>query len=367
MTSAEADEGDRDGQAGGVLRRMLRSRSQAEPPRAPILPPAPPPTPAKAAATAIGRTAERLYGLAIPDVRVTQGVVTLAELPEVLPDLPLVVVLQGPGENLGAISLCPQTVASLIEIQALGRVTARPLERRRPTRSDATLCADFINMLLTELAAETDGLDGFQGIAGYRFLTALDDPRPLALMLEDKPLRSLTFDLRIGSTDLRDGQVLLVLPQARKQPTPKPQPTPAPVAAPAPVVAKPSLGAPMRQAQIEVVGVLCRRKVSLAELRALAPGRVLQLPRACLTDARLETADGQILAAGKFGEAEGCHAIRLRDRDAAPAPETLAPASATPVPDPPEDLAQPDPFRPGTAVAAPGQGAENATILRQAR
>ncbi|WP_378945230.1 FliM/FliN family flagellar motor C-terminal domain-containing protein [Paracoccus sp. R86501] len=367
MTSAEADNGEQGEQAGGVLRRMLRSRSQAEPVRAPILPPAPPPTPAKAAATAIGRTAERLYGLAIPHVKVAQGVMTLAELPEMLPDLPLVVVLQGPGENLGAISLCPQTVASLIEIQALGRVTARPLERRRPTRSDATLCADFINLLLTELAAETDGLDGFQGIAGYRFLTALDDPRPLALMLEDKPLRSLTFDLRMGSSDLRDGQVLLVLPQARKQPAPKPQPTPAPVAAPKVTVAKPSLGAPMQQASVEVVGVLCRRKVSLAELRTLAPGRVLQLPRACLTDARLETADGQILAAGKFGEAEGCHAIRLRDRDAAPATETAPAARPAPMPDAPEDLARPDPFRPGTALAAPQDGAENATILRQAR
>ena len=367
MTMADAEDGDQGGEAGGVLRRMLRSRSQMEPPRAPVLPPAPPPTPAKAAATAIGRAAERLYGLGIASVKVAQGVMTLAELPEVLPDLPLVVMLQGPGDNLGAISLCPQTVASLIEIQALGRVTARPLERRRPTRSDATLCADFINMLLTELAAETDGLDGFQGIAGYRFLTALDDPRPLALMLEDKPLRSLTFDLRIGDTDLRDGQVLLVLPQARKQPVPKPQSAPAPVATPVATVVKPSLGAPMQQASVEVVGVLCRRKVSLAELRALAPGRVLQLPRACLTDARLETADGQILAAGKFGEAEGCHAIRLRDRDAAPVPETAAPASATPMPHPPEDLAQPDPFRPGTDVAAPAEGVENATILRQAR
>ncbi len=369
MTSADAGGDDRGEQAGGVLRRMLRSRSQAEPLRALILPPAPPQTPAKAAATAIGRTAERLYGLAVPSVKVEQGVMTLAELPEMLPELPLVVMLQGPGENLGAITLCPQTVASLIEVQALGRVTARILERRRPTRSDATLCADFINMLLTELAAETQGMDGFQGIAGYRFLTALDDPRPLSLMLEDKPLRSLTFDLRMGGSDTREGQVLLVLPQAKKETAPKPQPIapPAPTAAPVPAVARPSLGAPMQQASVEVVGVLCRRQVSLAELRALAPGRVLQLPRACLTDARLETADGQVLAAGKFGEAEGCHAIRLRARDASPTAEMPPATPSVTMPEPPADLARPDPFRPGTALAAARDTVENATIHRQAR
>ncbi|WP_330450512.1 hypothetical protein FLP41_09615 [Paracoccus marcusii] len=47
-------------------------------------------------------------------------------------------------------------MAALVEWQALGRVTSRGLERRRPTRSDALLCSDFINALLTELTAEME-------------------------------------------------------------------------------------------------------------------------------------------------------------------------------------------------------------------
>ncbi|MDN5568596.1 MAG: FliM/FliN family flagellar motor C-terminal domain-containing protein, partial [Paracoccus sp. (in: a-proteobacteria)] len=269
---------------------------------------------------------------------------------------------------LGTIALCPQTVASLIEVQALGRVTARPLERRRPTRSDAMLCADFINLLLTELSAEAGGLDGFQGIGSYRFLTHLDDPRPLALMLEDKPLRSLTFDLRMGGADTRVGQVLLALPQPRKAATPTPQAVLPPAVAPArPVGLRASLGASVQQAPLDVVGVLCRRKVSLAELRALVPGRVLQLPRACLTEARLETVDGQVLAAGKFGEAEGCHAIRLRDLATPPAAQPAPVASQSPSVHPAEDLSIPDPFRTHAGDVAALDAAQKATILRQAR
>jgi flagellar motor switch protein FliM len=362
MTIADAIDGDSVARTGGVLRRMLQARTDTDTTRAPVLPPAVPPTPAKAAATAVGRAADRLYGLAVQPVHVVPGVMTLAELPELLPELPLVAVLQGPGDHLGAIALCPQTVASLIEIQALGRVTARILERRRPTRSDAMLCADFINLLLTELSAETEGLDGFQGIGGYRFLTHLDDPRPLALMLEDKPLRSLSFDLRMGVPDTRDGKILLVLPQARKATAPKPQPALAPVPA-KPVAPRASLGGTVQQAPVDVLGILCRRKVSLAELRALAPGRVLQLPRACLTDARLETADGQVLAAGKFGESEGCHAIRLRDLTAPPVAEPATPITAPP----PADLSKPDPFRPQTGEITTLETAQNATILRSTR
>jgi flagellar motor switch protein FliM len=361
MTAPNLDE-----QSPGVLRRMLQDRSRAKIGQgvAPRLPQPPAATPARAAATAIGRAAERLYGLPVLPISVHPGALTLAELPELLPDLPLVAVLQGLGDHLGTIVLCPQTVAALIEWQALGRVTGRALERRRPTRSDALLCADFINALLDDLSAEMKGVEGFDGIAGYRFLTHLDDPRPLALMLEDKPYRSLSFDLRLGDADTREGRVLLALPQAADTAR-MPQvvqaipPVAAKPEAPKPEKARPTLEAAMLEAPVQVHGVLCRRRVSLAELRALTEGRVLALPRTCLTEATLETGDGQVLAHGKFGEAEGCHAIRLRDITAAPAEEGAAPdRAAAPLKGvalkavhAPGDLEQPDPFRAPKAAA----------------
>lgn len=339
-------------QAPGVLRRMLQARAQVRLGQggAPQLPASPAPTPARAAATAIGRAADRLYQLPVRALSVQPGALTLAELPELLPELPLVVVLQGPGDLLGAIALCPQAVAALVEWQALGRVTSRGLERRRPTRSDALLCSDFINALLTELTAEMEGVEGFEAVGGYQFLTHLDDPRPLSLMLEDRPLRSLSFHLAMGAPDMREGRVLLALPQPANQA--RPRPDAAPVAAPAPPVAAPvrvSLAAAMQDAPVSVTGVLCRKRVSLAELRGFLDGRLLSLPRTCLTQATLETQDGQVLATGKFGEAEGCHAIRLRDPALAATDDGMDPlmgqAAAMMAAHAPGDLSQPDPFR----------------------
>ena len=109
--------------------------------------------------------------------------------------------------------------------------------------------------------------------------------------------------------------------------------------------------------------VLARRKLSLGELKALAPGQMLTLPRSCLDGATLETAAGQVIATGKAGESAGCHALRLHAAGAAyggaaadwtpgdargvghePAAAVegrLAGADATP----PADLDVPDPFR----------------------
>ena len=59
--------------------------------------------------------------------------------------------------------------------------------------------------------------------------------------------------------------------------------------------------------------------------------------------------DGQVLATGKFGEAEGCHAIRLRDPALAATDDGMVPvmgqAAAMMAAHAPGDLSQPDPFR----------------------
>ena len=99
----------------------------------------------------------------------------------------------------------------------------------------------------------------------------------------------------------------------------------------------------------------------MGELRALMPGRLLALPRVTLADARIETAAGQMLARGRLGETDGCHAIRLCDPDhlaVAQHPVLDAPASLTPsAPGAPiEDLCEPDPFRdPPDAATAPSR------------
>ena len=209
----------------GVLKRLLQARVRAAEGagKAPQLPQTAPVTPARATATAIGRAADRLYGLGVRPVEVRPGALTLAELPELLPDPALLAVLQGPGDAVGVMALCPQTVTALIEIQTLGRVTGRPLARRRLTRSDATLCADFIDTFLSELAQEGRGVEGLEEFRGFRYATHIDDARPLALMMEDRAYRSLGLKLLLGGSEAREGRLFLALPQPRPD-AERPQP-----------------------------------------------------------------------------------------------------------------------------------------------
>ncbi|MDO5632521.1 MAG: FliM/FliN family flagellar motor switch protein [Paracoccus sp. (in: a-proteobacteria)] len=357
---------------GAILRRLLRGRnvSRVDAGQAPGMPQNIPQTPARGAAVALGRAAEELYNLPARAVSVVTGAQTLAELSELLPEPALLAVVAGPGDVVGVVAMDPACYTALIEVQALGRLTTRPVETRRPTRSDALICADFVNRLLAELQTEIGALDGYESYRGFAYASHLDDPRPLMLMLEDTGYRTLSMSVTFGASDARrEGRIFVALPQQRPAGAlPAPQPvlragtaaqTKVDGAAVAPASNGPDLGAAVQEAPVELLGILCRRKVSLGELRGLRPGKLLALPRVSLLDARLETRQGQVLAHGKLGESEGCHAIRLHD----PAdenlyqppehstPEALAALSrpgegARPAMEPPMgDLEQPDGFR----------------------
>src|SRR5690606_33311665 len=112
----------------------------------------------------------------------------------------------------------------------------------------------------------------------------------------------------------------------------------------------PSLAEAVHSAPIELLGVLCRRRISLRELAALSPGDVIALPPDVLAHATLETAIGQVLFQGKLGEMAGRHALRLLALPDAPPESPRATAGPPPGPQPDSlplgNLDTPDPFRP---------------------
>lgn len=334
----------------------------------------------RAAATALGRAAEQQARLPVFVEKVELARMTLPELPELLPERALLAVVEGRRDAIGVVAVCPALLASLIEMQAIGRVTARPTPARKPTRTDASISADFVNALLGELARECLGHHACPNFGAFRYATYMDDPRPLSLMLEDGDMVRLTLRFRIGPGGQRDGTLMIILPAERSdraavpagaatdgRALPVPQDTHRQAAPPAA-----SLSDAVQQAPVALVGILCRRKLSLQMLRNLTPGALIPLPHNVLDEARIETPQGQLLARGRLGEAEGFHAIRLRDlaqeADTAkptatwdgaafpPAQQSAPPA--TPAPPLPGDPAEPplqdyleaDPFR-GTKPA----------------
>lgn len=328
----------------GVLRDHLARRARAAPSAAmPV--PASPPAPARMAATAAAQAARAVAGLAMVCADSRTGTCSLAELPEHLPEHPLLAIVEGGIDRLGVIALSPGLASALIEMQALGRLAAAAPEMRRPTRADAALAADFIDGMLAGLG--TGQVPEAASLMGFRYASHLADPRPLALMLEDRGFRTLRLDLRLGPMGEREGVIFLALPLPADTPrlaAPAADAPPAPASvaeAPAPAAPRRTLAAAMRAAPVALNAILCRRRITLAELRALAPGAMLALPRQALAEARLEAADGRLLASGKLGEADGFHALRLYAPQSARTGHGRPPVAEPPI----GDLAQPDAFR----------------------
>lgn len=346
-----ADQNQRE-QTGGslVLRRMIAERERQQAPRQVAAAAAVEVSLERAAATALGRAADRLYKLPIFVERVELLPVSLSELPELLPERALLAVVEAQRDRLGMMAICPALLTSLIEMQALGRITARDPVPRRATRTDATISADFVNLLLAELGRELGERAGCPAFADFRYATYLDDPRPLGLVLDDTPMQRLSLRFRIGPGGKRDGVLTLALPArtadatkawgqsnapALTSPTPT-TPEPAPVA-------PPSLAQAVQAAPVKLFGVLCRRSFTLGALRELGPGALLPLGPNALDEARLETRSGQLVARGRLGEAEGFHAIRVaqgaRENGDTPAPAPLDDGLIG-------DIDHHDPFRP---------------------
>ncbi|MTH63911.1 FliM/FliN family flagellar motor C-terminal domain-containing protein [Paracoccus shanxieyensis] len=358
MDSADTQMATQGAQPGQILRRMIAERDLAQTPRrqaAAAADLAGEVTRERAAATALGRAAERLHHLPIFVEATTFAPMSLSEMPELLPERALLAVIEGGRDTLGVVAICPGFLTSLIEMQALGRVTSRPAVPRRATRTDATIAADFVNLFLAELGRELSGRDSVPSFGNFRYATYLDDPRPLALMLEDGEMMRMTMKFRIGSGGQRDGTITIALPM----PTGAPQASSAqgsgtallagPDAAPAPIpaaaeAASLSLAAAMQQAPVPLVGVLARRVLSLGALRGLTAGATISLPANALDEVRIETASGQFIARARLGEAEGRHALRLKraaDLRAAPS----APAAPEAADLPMGDVHRPDAFR----------------------
>ncbi|SMG28186.1 FliM/FliN family flagellar motor switch protein [Paracoccus sp. J56] len=283
-----------------------------------------------AVATAFARAAEKQARLAVLVEKAELAQTTPAELQELLPERAILSVVEGRQDMLGVVAICPSLLGSLIEMQAIGRVTARPISPRRPTRTDATIAADFAETLLTELSRQCGTHPDSPDFGAFRYLTHIDEPRLLALMLEEGRMTRLSLQFHIGPEKQRQGSLLLALPAPADTRQTLPdhialqhiEPIASPPLAEAREVIKTAstLAGIVQETPLPLVSVLCRRKISLNELRALTPGALLSLPRNSLNEARIESPYGQLILQGKLGEKDGLHAIRLQagDKDGSP-------------------------------------------------
>lgn len=247
-----------------------------------------------------------------------------AEVPERLPERGLFALLSGPRGATGVIALDSEVLAALIERQTLGRVSDRPIPPRRPTRTDAMLAAGLIDAALdaldTALAEDADRI----WASGFRFASHLDDPRPLALMLEDDDYRVIALSLSLGG-GARRGAAVLALPATGRGEAPARR-SAAAAAAEAAVFGA-ALGEAVMAAPAWLDAVIARVRLPLAQAMALAPGETLRLGAAAVDRIDIAGPDGRRIAGGQLGQTRGQRAVRL---DAAAQPAARGPGEMVP-------------------------------------
>ncbi|WP_183077495.1 FliM/FliN family flagellar motor C-terminal domain-containing protein [Paenirhodobacter hankyongi] len=330
---------------------MARKAEAGRPdPGAPLM------TAERAISQALSRAAGELFDLPLAVSAIRERRMTLSDLPELLEELSLLALIEGPQETLGLLALPPATLATLIEVQMTGRVGRAVAPPRRPTRVDAAMAAEFVDAVLEGIEDGLEGMEEQVWAGGYRYASHLDDPRPLGLLLEDLGYRVWQIDLVLGPAPGRPAGLLWAVPAQghfRRQPV---RPTAGAPAAPAPESDAAEAADWARRMEGTVMGtqavleaVLHRVTLPLATVMTFGPGTCIPLPEDALERLSLEGAGRRRLAPARLGQHRGFRALRISsDEDEAALPQAAKPLKMKTAP----------PFEPGPSpfAAAPAPG-----------
>ncbi|MWD28820.1 hypothetical protein E0K89_015160 [Aquicoccus sp. SCR17] len=256
--------------------------------------------PAKALRLALARAADHLWSLAAQAQGIREEILDQEALLDSLEAGALYILLDGPEGHAGAAVLDMQAVAALIEVQTMGRVVPGPPPDRPPTHTDAAIAAPLLDRMLRGFARNlSDGSDGWWA-EGFRFGDRIEDRRTLGLMLKGAEYRSFRVTVDFGQ-GARTGEIVLAFPD-RARPAPE-EPAPPP----------PTRTAPLwERIPAELMAVVDRLDMSVAEAMALKPGDILRLDRSALGATRLAAGDRLLPMLCDLGQSEGMRALRLR-------------------------------------------------------
>ena len=257
----------------------------------------------------LARAARDTLVMGLDVLRLDQTRVSLAELLEMPPDHALIVVLEGPGDGLGLFVISAPLLAAMTEFQTIGRVAVLAPGPRKPTRTDATMVAGFVDAALcgleVALAEETD----LVWAGGFRYASFMADPRPLGLLLEDVAYRVVRADISVEA-GVRTGQILMALPAAGRgrRPDRISQPLPE-IAANHAFTA--DLAAQIEGAKCVMQAVIYKALYPLSTVMGWQVGDTVPLTLASTDTVGLEGLDGLRIAEGRLGQNRGMRAVRV--------------------------------------------------------
>lgn len=255
----------------------------------------------KALRRSLARAASEQCDLPLAVLAARQSNRVPEDLAEVLSDKDLLVILDGPGGRIGAVTMDAPLVTALIQKQTIGQVMGKAPSERHYTPTDAAMTAEFLEKAFGKVVAMLEGQTDQMIFSGYRFGAQIEDVRSLALGLEAEDYRLITLnvDLAIGAMQ---GVLNLILPE----------PTPEELGLSG-GPSGPSLGSNLGAMRAELSAVLCKVRVPLNEFSKLRVGELLELDQAFLYETDLISIGGQSIAQGRLGQMNGARAVRLNE------------------------------------------------------
>jgi flagellar motor switch protein FliM len=261
---------------------------------------------------ALARAARDTIKLPIAVKDTANAKLSLSEVLELPPEKGMIILLHGPNEAIGMLLFSNTVLASLVEIQTIGKLVAQAPTPRKPTRTDASMSRPLVDDALFGFETAVADLADMQWARGFRFASFLDDPRPLALLLEDVPYRVLKLGISMAH-GARTGEVILVLPALLHAVVQLPQDTqtPQPISS---ADFQADLLTQIEGADCILQAVLTRLTLPLCDLMALTPGQVMAFPHASLDRISLEGMDGRKVVGCHLGQRNGMRALRIKDQ-----------------------------------------------------
>lgn len=262
--------------------------------------------PTKAARLSMARAADSVLGLSCTVLGVREERLGLAEMLDRIAPEDALILLDGPDDRSGLISLDSGFLSAVVEMQTVGFLLPGEGDNRKPTATDIAMTEPVINEMLNAFADQLAEADGNDWAEGFHTALMLSSVKAAALVLGDLPYRVLhmRLDLEDGT---RQAKVSLILPTRAAQAGEIDETIDQ-------AAWRAALHENLSQARVRLRTVLHTASLPLPQFTGLQVGDTLQLPLGAVGDVRLETADGTLVATAKLGQANGHRALRVNSR-----------------------------------------------------
>lgn len=254
---------------------------------------------------ALRRAGQDVAGMAIAARTVDEGKAPLNGVLDNLPEQALLCLVEGPNSGFGMVLLDGALMVGLVEALTIGKVTNGAAPDRAPTRTDAAICADFVDYVLEcfEVEAQDAQLAIAPKVTGFRYALPFMDPQLIPLTLENVVYRTYRAELDLAG-GAKQGVMTLILPF---DPPSKPKRDAAGTeSTPGKTIADVAM-----TCQAELRAILHQVHLPVTDVAKLEVGMMIPVPLQALGQVVLLDPDGGVVTSCRLGQMHGQRAVRI--------------------------------------------------------